>query len=323
MTRANFGPKARQRTQHLLEAIIGFANYEIPDQDRLGIECTRKSDHEIIVKSKLQPLVDLTASVGQELTREQIKDSLHCLEDVGILKDLRVKSKGNPWWYFSLTLWYSLKDKDNNLDCFQQEWEKLKKNNKILTQNTPQTYNDRAIQDYLEGNLPEAVKGFKQAIALDSNFAVAQYNLGCIYDQLQAFEQASYAYHQAILGGLGAAYNNLGRLFILQKKYPQGVNLLLQGLENAQCEQDKYAIWKNLGWIRLEQKRYLEAESWLLQALEMGKKQGAIQCLLAQTWEGLGKWQQAKLAYENCLRYASCYKLEEDEWINIARQKIE
>lgn len=151
---------------------------------------------------------------------------------------------------------------------------------------------------------------------------IAQYNLGYIYEQLQDFEQAYQAYHQAILGGFGAAYNNLGRLLILQKKYLQAVNLLLQGLEKAQCEQDRYAIWKNLGWIRLEQKRYLEAETYLLQAMEIDKKQGAIQYLLAQTWEGLGKRQQAALAYENCLRYASYYKLEEDEWINTARQKI-
>lgn len=322
MTRVNFGLKVKHRTQYLLNSIIRLANYEFSNSEHFNIQFTLKSNQEIILKSKIQPLVALTAIDGQELTREQIKDCLHRLEDLGIFTDLRVKVKGNPLWHFSLRLWYSLKDKKANLARFQEEWERVKTNNKKPTLNTPKEYNNKAIQNYLEGNVLEAIKDFKQAIVLDPNFAVGQYNLGCIYEQLQDCERASQAYHQAILGGLGAAYNNLGRLLILQGKYPEAVNLLLQGLQKARFTQEKCAVWKNLGWVRLKQKRYQEAEAYLLQALNIDKKQGTIYYLLAQTWEALGKSQQAHLAYEDCLRYASYHRLEEDEWIDVAREKL-
>ncbi len=186
----------------------------------------------------------------------------------------------------------------------------------------PETYNDRGLENYLAERLPQAVSDFTKALELDPNFAETHYNLGSLYEDLRDFDRARSEYRLAMLGGLTAAYNNLARLYILEKDYAAAVDLLLKGLKVAEHEAEKYALRKNLGWARLGQNRYAEAKAELLTAIDLDRKQASAYGLLAQALEGLEEKVEALVAWENCLRYASSYRPDEDTWIDLARQRL-
>ena len=174
------------------------------------------------------------------LTKEQIKFALkYCFKDfLGILRDNRPGAKGLHGWNFTLTLWHRRQDKEENLKRFDLEWkrrlpEKSKSEQSLkrddLPQNpqeTPEICNDRGLEHYLASRLPQAVSDFTKALELDPNFAETHYNLGSLYEDLRDFDKARAEYRVAILGGLAAAYNNLARLYILDKDYAAAVDLL-------------------------------------------------------------------------------------------------
>ena len=186
----------------------------------------------------------------------------------------------------------------------------------------PDIYNDTGVEHYLTEQLPQAVSDFTTALKLDPNFAETHYNLGSVYEDLQDFDRAREEYRLAMLGGLAAAFNNQARLCILEKDYAAAVDLLLKGLKLAEHDVEKYALHKNLGWARLGQGRYAEAKAELITAIDLNKEQAAAYGLLAQTLEGLGEKEKALVAWENCLRYASSYRPDEDTWIDLARQRL-
>lgn len=121
-----------------------------------------------------------------------------------------------------------------------------------------------------------------------------RYRLGQIYTALQKNELARNEYEIAAQGGYPAAYNNLARLYILEKEYSAAVQLLLLGLDanelltwqSGNKDDRKYLLLKNLGWARLGQNRYAEAKSHLLEAIELDNNIAAAHCLLAQVYEG-------------------------------------
>jgi Flp pilus assembly protein TadD len=191
-----------------------------------------------------------------------------------------------------------------------------------ISEAAPEIYNDRGLENYLAQRVPQAISDFSKALELDPDFAETHYNLGSLYEDLRDFDRARSEYRLAILGGLTAAYNNLARLYILEKDYAAAVDLLLKGLKLAQLDAEKSALQKNLGWARLGQGRYAEAKAELLTAIDLDRKQASAYGLLAQALEGLGEKVEALVVWENCLRYASSYRPDEDTWIDLARQRL-
>jgi len=191
-----------------------------------------------------------------------------------------------------------------------------------ISEAAPEIYNNRGLENYLAERLPQAISDFSKALELDPDFAETHYNLGSLYEDLRDFDRARSEYRLAMLGGLTAAYNNLARLYILEKDYAAAVGLLLKGLKLAQLDGEKSALQKNLGWARLGQGRYAEAKAELLTAIDLDRKQASAYGLLAQALEGLGEKVEALVAWENCLRYASSYRPDEDTWIDLARQRL-
>lgn len=130
------------------------------------------------------------------------------------------------------------------------------------------------------------------------------------------------------------AYNNLARLFIQKKEYPQAVALLNQGIIQA-SEQDsfpevKYNLFKNLGWARFQQGRDIEAQQALQVATGIAsnpeiakyiRNRGSAYCLLAQVLErqkqpsAIEQWQQ-------CAHLGSTRDPDEDTWLYLAHKKL-
>jgi tetratricopeptide (TPR) repeat protein len=190
------------------------------------------------------------------------------------------------------------------------------------------------LKSYQDGKLGDAEQSFQKAIALDAENVDAHYNLGALYDHLEQPEKAKKEYLIAIAGKLPDAYNNLARLYIKEKKYPQAAALLIQGMSTQEKletieAQTRYSLAKNLGWVRLEQKREEEAQEWLKVAIGIAESTegvkgavnpGVAHCLMAQVMErqkqpAIGEWQK-------CRELGSVTNPDEDTLLYQANQKL-
>lgn len=190
------------------------------------------------------------------------------------------------------------------------------------------------VRSFAVGKLGDAEQSFQKAIALDGENADAHYNLGSLYDKLEQPEKAKKEYLIAIAGNVPDAYNNLARLYLQEKKYPQAAALLIQGMDKQEKlesieAQTRYSLAKNLGWVRLEQKREAEAQEWLKVAIGIAESTegvkvainpGMAHCLLAQAMErqkqaAIGEWKM-------CRELGSVTNPDEDALLYQAHQKL-
>ncbi|AOX01697.1 hypothetical protein BJP34_21655 [Moorena producens PAL-8-15-08-1] len=207
-------------------------------------------------------------------------------------------------------------------------------------------FNEQGLKNYEEeGDWSTAQSDYERALSLNPDNAEAHYNFGRLYEALQELDKARTQYRLAAQGGLDAAYNELGRLYIQDKKYSQAVSLLLTGLDNLE-EKDiqnkllktediktknetQYALFKNLGWARLKQGNYADAEADLINAIELDKTfeqtPAAAHCLLAQVIENKPEKDpdNALAEWEICLRYNDRRNPDEDIWFGMARERID
>jgi tetratricopeptide (TPR) repeat protein len=183
-------------------------------------------------------------------------------------------------------------------------------------------YNNRGLQNYVDGNLTSARFDYQRAIKLNPDYIEAHYNLALLYEDLQQTDDAEKEYLAAVQGGLDAAYNNLARLYILKQNYGAAVPLLKQGLFRTKDDAVKYDLYKNLGWARLGQARYEEAVAELQSAIALGEDRAAAHCLLAQAFEGQNQSTDAQDEWNLCLAYADPARPDEDTWIGMAREHL-
>jgi len=195
-------------------------------------------------------------------------------------------------------------------------------------------YNQQGLRSAKNGNLGTAQENYQRSIALNPDNVSAHYNLGNLYEDLQEFDKAKTEYLIAVQGNVPEAYNNLGRLFIQQKKYPEAVSLIQQGLLLAGKTEGptevKYNLFKNLGWARFEQNRNLEAWQALQVATGIAKNPeiapyianpGSSYCLLAQV---LDRQKRPAIAeWQKCNELGSTLNPDEDTWLNLSYQKLQ
>lgn len=213
-----------------------------------------------------------------------------------------------------------------------------------------QFYNQNGKDNYLSGKLGEAEQKYLRAISLDADNVEAYFNLGNLYEDWQQFDKAKEQYQVAVAGDFPQAYNNLGRLYIHNKKYAQAASLLRQGLILANQNQDKnnsenidpedkYSFLKNLGWVQFEQKRYSEAQGYLEAAINIANSpeakdyipnRGAVHCLLAQVLEKLEEQKKStalkpktKEQWKKCAQLGSVTNPDEETWLHLAKKKLQ
>jgi tetratricopeptide (TPR) repeat protein len=191
-------------------------------------------------------------------------------------------------------------------------------------------YNDAGVQDYyFDKQLGSAESKFKRSLALNPDNVSARYNLGSLYEDLGDLKQAEQQYNLAVAGRFVAAYNNLGRLYILAGKDSAAVNLLLKGVviaeEEAADNVIRHNLYKNLGWARLKQSHYIQAKEYIETAIEIAgtDQKAATHCLLAQTLEKLDKKQEAVASWRKCLsNRRNPNNPEEDDWQQMASKHL-
>lgn len=194
--------------------------------------------------------------------------------------------------------------------------------------------NQQGVDKYNQGKLGVAEEDYLRAIAFDPDNYDAHYNLGNLYEDLQKFDEAKKQYLIAIKGDFPQAYNNLARLHIKKKEYPQAAALFQQGIIKIHTQdnfppEDRYNLFKNLGWVRFEQKRFSDAEPPLKTAIGIAsnpefasyiKNDGSAHCLLAQVLEQ--QKQSAIKQWQQCCQKADSTIPEEDSWSYLARTKL-
>jgi len=126
MSRATFGKLVRDRAKRLFEAILACANGEIEDDPTGGTELqvNWQTENQLVVRTKLRLLKEITAKRGSRLEIEQIREALNRLQDIGILEDNRTLPKGSETWHFTLKL--HSKDREANLKQLDAEWERYR-----------------------------------------------------------------------------------------------------------------------------------------------------------------------------------------------------
>ena len=195
-------------------------------------------------------------------------------------------------------------------------------------------YNQEGKKNYEQGQLGTAEENYLRAIALNPDNVDAHYNLGNLYEDLQEFDKARTEYLIAVQGDVPEAYNNLARLFIQKKEYPQAVALLNQGLLQAGKQDSfpevKYNLFKNLGWARFQQGRDPEAQQALQAATGIAsnpevaqyiRNRGSAHCLLAQVLERQ-KQPSAIQQWQQCCQLGSTINPDEDTWLHLAHKKL-
>ncbi|MBO0349720.1 hypothetical protein J0895_11485, partial [Phormidium pseudopriestleyi FRX01] len=131
MPNFSYGPEPQTRVQQLLERLLDCANHNLDETlTTVNLDARWEDGEELnlAVETTLEDLRVLIygkAKVSEKVKKAQCKEIgeflTHYLgEFLQIWCDRRVKKRGSPRWIFSLKLWS--KDKDKNLQQFQQQW---------------------------------------------------------------------------------------------------------------------------------------------------------------------------------------------------------
>ncbi len=188
------------------------------------------------------------------------------------------------------------------------------------------TYSDRGVRQQAAGRVTSAIYSYQRAISLAPDYALAHYNLGSAYDDILQYDKALVEYQTAIQNDpqIYFAYNNLARLYMLQKHdYVSALRLLERGVDLKPSEPAvKYSLLKNRAWAYLALKLPGLAEADLRQALDLRPQGAAAHCLMAQTLEMRGQPAEALPFWENCIAYYGPQENVEPDWNATARERV-
>lgn len=190
--------------------------------------------------------------------------------------------------------------------------------------------NNRGFDCYMNADLTQANKLFELALKINPDNAASYYNQAWSYEQVGDFDRAIELYRQAALHGLAAAYCNLARLHIIEKKnYDLAVDICQRGLTFVQedtVETDKIvkaALFIYLAWAWIDRGRDEEALERLQEAIELEGDRALTHALMAQALDNLGQNTEALEAWKNYInKYPKCNCRDKDVWMGKARQRL-
>ena len=136
-------------------------------------------------------------------------------------------------------------------------------------------YNNKG-RNLADSNLMQANRYLQRAAALIHDAPVPCYNIGRNYENAGLLDDAATWYQQALERDLNffPAYNEQGRILILQKKYEAAIRLLLAGLrrinDNTQlANETRYRLLQNIGWAYYAHEKYELAQEALETAIAL------------------------------------------------------
>jgi DNA-binding winged helix-turn-helix (wHTH) protein/Tfp pilus assembly protein PilF len=186
-------------------------------------------------------------------------------------------------------------------------------------------YNNRGVRLQRNGELAMAIEKYKLALLFKPSYAEAHYNLADAYEEIPDYDRAAQEYKSAIDADLTfyEAYNNLSRLYILQRKdYGAALRLLDRAMSlKPQEPAVQYSLYKNYGWATFELNQTRQAQQSLKSAIARAPERGAAHCLLAKVLESQGEITAALPEWESCVADTSPSEVE-PEWRNEAQERL-
>ena len=172
----------------------------------------------------------------------------------------------------------------------------------------------------------EAKRWFSLALRVSPNHSGAHVDLGNLYQDLGETQQAEYHYRRSLLLYNAVGCNNLSRLYIVQGKFEDASQLLLQC--QRLLEEDhpwtEYAILKNRGWAALEQESFSLSWSYLQGAIALKPEEGAAHCLMAKLMIQSPDLETSELAHHGwtCVNNIRYNLPEEIRWKTRVHQQL-
>lgn len=183
----------------------------------------------------------------------------------------------------------------------------------------------------------EAEKAYSLAIELNPDLHVAYHMLGFTLERRLLYDRAMQSYQDAInrRPDFLLAYNNLGRLFILQRHdAPSALRLLITARDLAEPKDSsltmananvRYVIHKNLAWAKYELKLYGEARKDINLAIAQMPQRAGAYCLKGLVDLAEHPEQPNRPAWIACLSNAPDSRNAErieDSWLATAQEKV-
>lgn len=206
-------------------------------------------------------------------------------------------------------------------------------------------YNNLGVAARTHGNIQQAERLFQRAAALNPDRVVPYQNLADAYRQIGFNKEAQDWYKKAIQGdaNFAPAYLGLGQAYNEEGDFPAASGILIAGIRANFISEDKttlkvirYSLLSNLGWSYFGQEKLELAKKTLLEALKLeselktlGEAQGVEYRLalphfyLAQIYEQENDTTNAKLQWEESLRFLDAENILHQEHIEIARKHLQ
>lgn len=183
--------------------------------------------------------------------------------------------------------------------------------------------NELGLKNHHNDQLLMAQKYYQIASWLNPNYPQPYYNLAWLCDEsLDDTACAEQRFQQAVLRGLPDAYPELARLHLQQGDLEAALKETWACLEHSDYDGVRSACLKNRGWVRWEQQRLEEAEADLRNAIALAPDSPHAYCLLAQVLETKGNKKEAKVAWQNTLKYSEYNVPEQDKCMGLARKHL-
>ncbi|MEM8638951.1 MAG: protein kinase [Cyanobacteria bacterium P01_G01_bin.54] len=172
--------------------------------------------------------------------------------------------------------------------------------------------NEQGYQAFIADNWSRAEHLFRWALRFDPQQAESHYYLGYFDEERDEIEQAMTRYQRAIDAQetFSRAYNNLGRLHLLNDNSDVAVKILEQGISIMEDDpqindSNRSTLHKNLGWALKQRERLNESEQHLDRALNWESDRPAAHCLLAQVYEAQDQMEEARTSWQTCYEYSA------------------
>jgi len=112
--------------------------------------------------------------------------------------------------------------------------------------------------------------------------------LGNIYYNAEAYDEAIHAYHRAIEldHGCGQSYSNLASIYIHKEYYAEAILMYQKGIELLDNAKDKAVLWNRLGDAYLRVDDYDDAIAAYQTAAELDPENDALKNDLAKVKTG-------------------------------------
>lgn len=178
-------------------------------------------------------------------------------------------------------------------------------------------------EKYKQGEYFLARHFYRLATLLDLNDGVPHYHLGVLCDDFFSNSNCNIeAYKNAALRGLSEGYAEWSRLEARNGNSEAVLKAVEQCLTQVAKDAVKTACLKNRAWIRWQQRRVDEALIDLEKAVALEEDSPHSYCLLAQVLEKKNRREEAKQAWYKALDYGDYTVPEQDECMDMARQRL-